>query len=86
MNTCTQIFDESYTHTHQSLSDAHNGLGAAIEMTHSRLELSVTNFQKSVELNPNNEPAFFSLIHLKGRICDWREYAQTFEKGMCVLV
>ena len=55
-------------------------------MTHSRLELSVTNFQKSVELNPNNEPAFFSLIHLKGRICDWREYAQTFEKGMCVLV
>jgi len=44
----------------------------------------VTSFRKSVELNPGNEPAFFSLIHLLGRICDWREYgammsrAQTF--------
>lgn len=43
-------------------------------MTHSRLEKSVTNFHKAVELNPSNEPAFFSLIHLLGRICDWREY------------
>jgi hypothetical protein len=49
-------------------------LGAAIEMTHSRLEKSVANFRKAVELNPRNEPAFFSLIHLLGRICDWREY------------
>jgi hypothetical protein len=34
----------------------------------------VTSFRKAVELNPRNEPAFFSLIHLLGRICDWREY------------
>ena len=63
------------------LSDAYNGMGAAIEMTHSRLEQSVVAFRESVRLNPDNEPAFFSLIHLLGRICDWREYDSLFARA-----
>ena len=38
-------------------------------------------FRQAVELNESNEPAFFSLIHLLGRICDWREYDQMMAKA-----
>jgi hypothetical protein len=51
-------------------------------MTHLRLKKkSVAAFRKAVELNESNEPAFFSLIHLLGRICDWREYDQMMAKA-----
>ncbi|EKX40776.1 hypothetical protein GUITHDRAFT_75246 [Guillardia theta CCMP2712] len=64
----------------ESLSDAYNGLGASIEMTHSRLNQSVVFFEEAVKANPRNEPAYFSWVHLRCRLCDWREHERLFEE------
>ncbi len=64
------------------MADAYNGLGASVEMTHSRLDIATEHFENAVKLNRNNEPAFFSLVHILGRTCDWRQHDVRF--SVCV--
>eukprot|EP00960_Hanusia_phi_P002473 71907-Hanusia_phi.AAC.2 len=49
-------------------------------MSHSRLNLSVVFFEEAVKANPRNEPAYFSWVHLRSRLCDWREHERLFEE------
>lgn len=62
----------------EMIADAYNGLGAAVEMTHSRLDLATEYFENAVKLNRKNEPAFFSYVHILARICDWRQHDELF--------
>ena len=62
-----------------TVAEAYNGLGAAIEMSHTRLDEAVAHYAKARAAKPDFFVPFFSQVHLLGRICDWREWEQHFE-------
>ena len=64
-----------------SLAETYNGLGASIEMSHTRLDDAVAFYKASVDVKPDFQAPFFSMIHLLGRICDWREWDHLFNKA-----
>lgn len=61
-----------------SLVEAYNGLGAAIEMSHTRLNDALHFYKQAFTLMPSYQTPFFSFVHLLGRVCDWREWDQHF--------
>ncbi|EKX46881.1 hypothetical protein GUITHDRAFT_107237 [Guillardia theta CCMP2712] len=65
--------------------EAYNGLGASIEMSHTRLDEAVRFYRTSYEMNNDFETPFFSLIHLLGRICDWRGWERDFSKARALI-
>ena len=62
-----------------TVAEAYNGLGAAIEMSHTRLDEAVAHYAMARAVKPDFFVPFFSQVHLLGRICDWREWEQHFE-------
>ena len=68
-----------------SLAETYNGLGASIEMSHTRLDDAVRYYSASVEVKPDFQAPFFSMIHLLGRICDWRDWDHHFESARALI-
>ena len=68
-----------------SLAEAYNGLGASIEMSHTRLDEAVGYYAAAIKTKPEFFAPFFSQIHLLGRICDWREWESHFENARALI-
>jgi protein O-GlcNAc transferase len=68
-----------------SLAEGYNGLGASIEMSHTRLDEAVGYYAEARKIKPEFLAPFFSEIHLLGRICDWRQWESHFEKARALI-
>ena len=64
-----------------SLAEAYNGLGASMEMSHTRLDQAVEYYAAALVAKPDFYAAFFSQIHLLGRICNWADWESHFSKA-----
>jgi tetratricopeptide (TPR) repeat protein len=72
--------DRDPTVDNLALAEVYNGLGASVEMSHTRLDEAVAHYATSLTLKPDFFVPFFSQVHLLGRICDWREWESHFDK------
>ena len=54
-------------------------------MSHSRLDEAIGCFERSLAVNPDARGSFFSLLHLRGRVCDWREWDAMFVKARSLI-